>query len=132
MSKSPKLFSEFQKGDPVQIASAFELEQFFEYYGGNTSGEDVNNIANQIGTIAWVPSKDELNSWDGKLPVVLPNGHIVTLPFAALGELSDPSRSYVVEEPDDDDQPVLVVRDKASESDLVQNLAAETIQATYR
>jgi hypothetical protein len=132
---SQKLFSEYNKGDPVMIASAYELEQFFSYYGGNKTGVDIDEIANQIGTIAWIPNKDELQSWDGMLPVIIPSGQVVTLPFAALGEISGPSSDcMVVEEPDDSDGEVEVeiVRDKASEYGMVQNFAAETIQETYR
>jgi hypothetical protein len=130
---SQKLFSEYNKGDPVMIATAYELEQFFDYYGGNTTGVDVIDIANQIGTIAWIPNKEELKSWDGKLPVIIPNGQVINLPFAALGEIPVASSSnMIVEEPDDSDNEVEVVRDKASEYGMVQNFAAETIQATYR
>ena len=130
---SQKLFSEYSKGDPVMIASAYELEQFFSYYGGNNTGLDVAAIANQIGTIAWIPNKEELQSWDGRLPVIIPSGQVVTLPFAALGEVPDlSSGQMIVEEPDDSDEEVEIVRDKASEYGMVQNFAAETIQATYR
>lgn len=132
---SQKLFSEYNKGDPVLIASAYELNQFFDYYGGNTTGVDVEEIANQIGTIAWIPNKEELNSWNGTLSVIIPNGKVISLPFAALGEVpTASSQGAVIEEPDDSDEEkdVEVVRDKASEYGMVQNLAAETIQATYR
>ena len=133
LNASQKLFSEYNKGDPVMIASVYELNQFFDYYGGNTTGLPVDEIANQIGTIAWIPTKEELKSWDGTLPVVLPSGQVITLPFAALGDTLSPS-GMIVEEHDGsgDEKEVEIVRDKASEYGMVQNFAAETIQATYR
>jgi hypothetical protein len=139
LNMSQKLFSEYSRGDAVLIAPADELQQFFEYYGdgGNATGLSVEEIANQIGNIAWIPNKEELKSWDGKLPVVLPTGQVVTLPFAALGEVPGAgagasSSSGIVEEPPDSDEDVEVVRDKLSEYGMVQNFAAETIQGTYR
>lgn len=135
LNMSQKLFSEYNRGDPVMIASAYELEQFFNYYGGNTSGMEVEDIADQIGTIAWIPNKAELETWDGRLQVVLPNGKVVSLPFAALGEVPGSSNSNpdaIVVEPDDSDGETEVVRDRVSEYGMVQNFAAETIQATYR
>mmetsp|Transcript_21472 Transcript_21472/g.36146 ORF Transcript_21472/g.36146 Transcript_21472/m.36146 type:complete len:1579 (-) Transcript_21472:190-4926(-) len=137
LNKSQKLFSEYSRGDPVLIASAYELEQFFECYGGNNTGLSAAEIANQIGNIAWIPNNDELQSWDGKLPVILPTGQVVTLPFAALGEVpgvkSGTTSNGIVEEPDsDEDIDMPVVRDRVSEYGMVQNFAAETIQGTYR
>jgi hypothetical protein len=134
MERKKKRPCDYQIGDRVSLIDANELQDIYECYLQQTlSSKDLKILANHIVTIVWVPKKTELNSsWDGCLKVQTDQKVVYKLPFAAIVEI--PEEGYV-EEPDDegDAKPDLfIVRDRDSENNLVQQLAAETIQSTFR
>mmetsp|Transcript_22366 Transcript_22366/g.32582 ORF Transcript_22366/g.32582 Transcript_22366/m.32582 type:complete len:1512 (-) Transcript_22366:227-4762(-) len=125
-----RLPSDFKRGDKVLVIERDELEQFLRFYsnGDDIDEEDLNEIAGTIVTVLWVPDRADIDAWDGWIPVKTSQQKVVNLPFAALIEIPV---TGIVEEPDDDDE-LHIVRDKESEGNLVMQLAAETIQSTYR
>jgi hypothetical protein len=134
MEKKKKRPCDFEIGDRVAVVDAIELQDIFEcYLQQSLSPKDLKTLANRMVTIVWVPNQLELNSWDGCLKIRTDKGAIFKLPFAAIVEI--PEEGYV-EEPDDEDNDakpeILIVRDRDSENNLVQQLAAETIQSTFR
>ena len=126
-----KLPSQYKIGDKVAIVSLEELTDLLSVYGNpdKLRIRELRQIADRICTILWLPS-DTNDGWDGQIPVQIENGSVYKLPFASLVDI--PEGFSYVEEPDELEAEVLVTRDKASEEYLVEQVAAETIQATYR
>lgn len=142
--------TDYKKNDKVIIVNEIELEQLLDYYNeintntniitttsnnNKLTKKDIKELANHIVTIIWVPNKNELNSWDGRIIIKNELNKIYSIPFAAIIELNE----GIVEESDDNNMNnsnnsnnIFVVRDKDSENNLVKQLAAETIQSTYR
>jgi hypothetical protein len=124
-----RLPSHYQRGDRVAIVSCEELEEMLQIYGDDDlTPEEVASIGSCIGTLLWLPSESEIDGWDGRVPVKFNSHRTYNLPFAAIVEI--PEGFSFVEEPDDEE--VKVIRDKASEGNLVMHMAAETIQSNYR
>mmetsp|Transcript_22367 Transcript_22367/g.32590 ORF Transcript_22367/g.32590 Transcript_22367/m.32590 type:complete len:1458 (-) Transcript_22367:130-4503(-) len=125
-----KLPSDYNKGDKVIVIGQDELQQLLSFYGTGEelSDQDIQDVAGTIATILWVPGYDDIDAWDGWIPVKTNKLKVLNLPFAALLEIPV---TGIVEEPDDEEE-VKIVRDKESEGNLVMQLAAETIQSTYR
>lgn len=125
-----KLPSQYQRGDRVAVVSCEELEEMLQIYGNDElSPNEIASIGSHIGTLLWLPSDSEMNGWDGRVPVKFDRNRTYNLPFAAIVEI--PEGFSFVEEPDDEEE-VKVIRDKASEGNLIKQMAAETIQSSYR
>lgn len=123
-----KLPGQYKRGDKVAIASVGDLEELLEIYGReDVTYADSAAIGGRMGTILWAPSSSEIDDWDGRVPIRFDTGRVYNLPFACVVEI--PEGFSFVEEPKEE---VQVIRDKASEGNLVMQMAAETIQTTYR
>lgn len=117
-------FLKFKQGGTAQICSIDELEQILSCYETDTlQGRNIYDIAGSEVTILWLPAFDDFNSWDGLIPVALADNQVIKLPFAALHE---------IEHEADAEPEVIVIRDRVSESQMILNFAAETIQSAYR
>lgn len=125
-----KRLSDYQCGDHVGIVNHEELQEIYEVYlFKKLSKKDLKELANKLVTIEWLPNKEELNRWDGCIEVKTRKDLRFKIPFAAIIDITD----GFIEEPDDELEPeILIVRDRDSENNLVKQLAAETIQSTYR
>jgi hypothetical protein len=123
--------SNYKKGDKMCVVAQIELEELLSIYGNSKAmkSQDVAELADKVVTILWVPSRNEINSWDGWIPVKTDKQMVYNLPFAALLEVSS---NGFVEEPEDREPEVYIIRDRESENNLVQLLAAETIQTAFR
>jgi hypothetical protein len=133
MKPSQKRPSDYEVGDHVGIVNKEELEELCNLYlsSSTLSSKQLDEFANHHVQIHWLPNQYELRtSWDGCIQIITKKKKIFKVPFAAIIDLSD----GIVEEPEDEEMEPerIIVRDSDSENNLVQQLAAETIQSTFR
>jgi hypothetical protein len=132
MKPSQKRPSDYEVGDHIGIVNLEELHELCTLYSASSalSAKQLNEFANHHVQIHWLPNQHELRTtWDGCIEIITKKKKIYKVPFAAIIDLSD----GIIEEPEDDNEPeMIVVRDSDSENLLVQQLAAETIQSTFR
>jgi hypothetical protein len=132
-----KQLADYHCGDIVRICEYDDLEELLSCYA--TEDDDPVRLLSHSGEtvkLCWVPDAKDLEHWDGMVAVCTLTSEPETLlvPIAILIDVVDEMNSLQIDEIVEESSPKspIIVRDVLSEKNMIEQLAAESIQHAYR